>query len=271
MGIVNDSAYSKLSDKQKLKLFLTPCKDRKSLSQWILLFTNLYLPDQTVSRYADTNPLDAVWHIYDICVNKNNPDDVEELLYVAARGAGKTLAIAVAEFMIMLHDQRDVAHVGAILAQAKRCYDYQVKFMLNDRVKALLNMELIKGEKILDKMNMEKTSFNMVDRFSGKKITPTIEIVPCTLKACLLWDHQLSVDGKGLDACDVKPGELLNSPLGHVKVLQNEVEYKECLEIELDDGTTIRGSRDHRIYTDKGWVELQNLTDEHEILKNVKG
>ena len=70
----------KLTFEQRKKLVLTPCKTKKELGNWIKYHLGVYLPDCTVSRYADTNPFDAVWEAYDICVNNNNPDNIEELL-----------------------------------------------------------------------------------------------------------------------------------------------------------------------------------------------
>jgi len=63
-----------LTLQQRTKLLLTPCKTRLELKNWIHYHLGLDLPDCTVSRYADSNPLDSIWQIYDICVNKNNPD-----------------------------------------------------------------------------------------------------------------------------------------------------------------------------------------------------
>ena len=74
---------------QRTKLLLTPCKTRAELHNWIKYHMGLHLPDHTVSRYSDTNPLDVVWELYDICVNRNNPDEIDELLVVAGRGSGK--------------------------------------------------------------------------------------------------------------------------------------------------------------------------------------
>ena len=78
-----------LTPEQAEKIFLTPCRTRDELKNFIKYFFELELPDQNVSRYSDTNPLDVVWEMYDICVNKHNPENVQELLYVAARGSGK--------------------------------------------------------------------------------------------------------------------------------------------------------------------------------------
>src|SRR5277367_6630367 len=114
-----------LTFEQQKKLLLTPCKDRQAVKNWIKYHLGLSLPDVTVSRYSDTNPLDVIWQVYSICVLKQNPDNIQELLFVAGRGSGKTLGMAIAELMILLHDSRDVVHVGAIQNQAERCYTYQ--------------------------------------------------------------------------------------------------------------------------------------------------
>src|ERR1017187_10940276 len=94
---------SSLTVEQERKLLLTPCKNRNEVKAWIKFFLFLELPDVTVSRYSDTNPLDVIYEVYKICVLKMNPDNIQELLFVAGRGSGKTLGIAIAELMILMH------------------------------------------------------------------------------------------------------------------------------------------------------------------------
>jgi intein/homing endonuclease len=65
---------------------------------------------------------------------------------------------------------------------------------------------------------------------------------------------------------EVKPGDLILVPDGFTEVKDNNSIEKECIEIELDDGTIFTGTLDHKIMTDKGWIELKDLTEEHEIL-----
>lgn len=191
-----------LTIEQRKKLFFTKCKTKDELSKFIQLFFGLHLPNCTVSRYADTNPLDIIWKVYDICVNKNNPEDMEEILYVAGRGSGKTLGMAIVELLVMLHDARDVCHVGAILTQAKRCYEYQTKFMLSPRIRPILEDKTVpQDDRILQKLNMEKSMFNVGDE------QVTLEVLPCTLKACngphvplVVTDEIDTVSGEGLKA-----------------------------------------------------------------------
>ena len=187
---------------QERKLLLKPCRTRDELKAWIKYFLNLELPDVTVSRYSDTNPLDVIWEVYDICVNANNPDNIKELLFVAGRGSGKTLGMAIAELMVLLHDKREVVHVGAIQNQAERCYAYQKNFLYNRKLKRLVTPpDVPEDQRILEKANMSKSLFNV----GGEKLT--LEVIPCTLKACngphvplVVVDEIDTVSGEGVKA-----------------------------------------------------------------------
>ncbi len=196
------AAAPKISIEVERKLLLKPCRTRDELKAWIKYFLNLELPDVTVSRYSDTNPLDVIWEVYDICVNKNNPHKIKELLFVAGRGSGKTLGMAIAELMILLHDKRDVVHVGAIQNQAERCYAYQKGFLYNRKIKPLVTPpDIPEDKRILEKANMSKSLFNV----GHDKVT--LEVLPCTLKACngphvplVVVDEIDTVSGEGVKA-----------------------------------------------------------------------
>jgi hypothetical protein len=191
-----------LSRDQLQAMLLTPCKTEQQLKNFIHYFFELKLPDVRVSRYADTDPFHMIWELYNICVNKVNPENIQELLYVASRGAGKTLGVAIAELLIILHDQRDTAHVGAILSQAKRCYNYQQKFILNAKMRPILMPHDIPEDmRIVEKTNMEKTVFNI----NNEKIA--LEVLPTTLKAVngfhgplVVCDELDTISGEGLRA-----------------------------------------------------------------------
>jgi phage terminase large subunit len=198
----NKTKLKQLTFEQQKKLLLTPCNTRQELKNWIKYHLSLELPDVTVSRYSDTNPLDVIWDVYKICVLRQNPDNIQELLYVAGRGSGKTLGMAIAELMILLHDKRDVVHVGAIQNQAERCYAYQKNFLYNRKLKPIVvPPDLPEDQRILEKANMSKSLFNL----GHDKVT--IEIIPCTLKACngphvplVVVDEIDTVSGEGIKA-----------------------------------------------------------------------
>lgn len=195
---------------QKKKLLLTPCRTKQEAKQWIKYFLNLDLPDTTVSRHATTNPLSVVWEIYDICVNLNNPEKIQELLYVASRGSGKTLGAAIAEFMIILHDQRDVAHVGAILQQAKRAYEYIQQFCVAPNVKEVLDPPGVpESQRILQKSTMERSVFLVNGQTCSMEVLPTtmkaLNGVHCSLVSC---DELDTLNGEGLRAIKEVAGML---------------------------------------------------------------
>jgi hypothetical protein len=173
-----------------------------------------------------------------------------------------TLGMAIAELLVLLHDQRDVVHVGAILSQAKRCYEYQQKFLMSDRIKPLvLPTKTEDSQRILEKFTMEKSVFNV----ASEKVT--LEIIPCTLKACVISSSEaLDVNGAHKPLADFKPGDLIKSTENFVEVLENTLEDAECMRIELEDGRTIEGTLDHKVWTQRGWVELQHLTDDDDVL-----
>lgn len=208
--IRKESAPRKKSRKKLEAMLMTPCKTREQFSNWVKYFLGLHLPDHVVSRYADTTPLDVAWEVYRICVLRDNPEDIQELLYVASRGSGKTLGMAIAELMVILHDRRDTVHVGAILGQAKRCYEYIVKFLLNQKLSSVLNPSSLKQDKrIMQKMNMEKSVFKL----GGEQVT--LEILPCTLKSVngphcplVVLDELDTISGEGIRAFDDITGML---------------------------------------------------------------
>jgi phage terminase large subunit len=199
---VSKAKTPQLTFEQSKKLLLTPCKNRDEVKNWIFYHLGLSLPDITVSRFSDTNPLDVVYEVYRICVLNQNPDNIQELLFVAGRGSGKTLGMAIAELMILLHDKRDVVHVGAIQTQAERCYAYQKNFLYNRKLKPIvMPSDIPEDERILEKANMSKSIFNV----GPDKIT--LEVLPCTLKACngphvplVVVDEIDTVSGEGLKA-----------------------------------------------------------------------
>ncbi len=265
MVTVND--LKKIPLEKRKKLFFKKCKSKEELSKFIQVFMGMHLPDQTVSRFADTNPLNIIWEVYDITVNKHNPEGIEELLYVAGRGSGKTLGMAIAELLIMLHDGRDICHVGAVIAQAKRCYEYQTNFMLSQRIRPIIDdKKLLQEDRVLQKLNMEKSSFNI----EGRPVT--LEVLPCTLKACLVRtmpiNQYINNNWKRNIIGQIKAGDRIESPQGNIRVIGIKNKKAECLRVELEDGSLIEGTLDHKIWTTDGWIELQYLTEKHNIVKN---
>ena len=262
-------APQKITLEQERKILLKPCKTRDELKAWIKYFLNLELPDVTVSRYSDTNPLQVIWEVYDICVNGNNPEKIKELLFVAGRGSGKTLGMAIAELMVLMHNQREVVHVGAILNQAERCYAYQKNFLYNRKLKPLVCPEDIPEDKrILEKANMSKSLFNI----GGEKLT--LEVIPCTLKACtdpnsiIVLNNGVKVLAKNLNVGDlVKTLSNDNTITESVAVKRVEEINKPCYTVSLSDGSVITAAANHQVLTKNGWLEIADLIPGSKMLR----
>ena len=55
-------------DQIRRQLLLTPCKSKKALYNWFKVYLEVDLFDQTVSRFASSNPMDFAWDIYSFCM-----------------------------------------------------------------------------------------------------------------------------------------------------------------------------------------------------------
>jgi hypothetical protein len=113
-----------------------------------------------------------------------------DILYIAPRGGGKTLGVAIAESALMFHDKRGVVHVGAIEKQAKRAYTYFQNFIAK-------NKDMLAP--LVDKDTIEKTVL-VVD---NEQVS--LECLPCTMaalngphEACIVMDEldTLSPEGR---------------------------------------------------------------------------
>jgi intein/homing endonuclease len=124
----------------------------------------------------------------------------------------------------------------------------------------LLPSDVPESDRILEKTNMEKSIFN----FDGEKVE--LEVLPCTLKACLTKHTNVIIDGKYCRIGDLQANELIASPSGDVKIIEVKHEISPCIRIELDNGAVVEGTLDHKVWTNRGWVELQNLTDNDEVV-----
>jgi hypothetical protein len=89
-----------------------------------------------------------------------------------------TLVVSIAQLLAVIHGKRDVVHVGAILSQAERCYQYVQGFLLSDKIRPIVSPANVPEQfRMLKKDTMHKSVINTGGRDN------TIEILPCTLKS----------------------------------------------------------------------------------------
>lgn len=150
---------------------LVQCQTKEDLHNWIVFHLGIDFPDYTCDVFSSSNPMDMIWWIYQKCVLEKEEKVGSKALFVAPRAGFKTLGLSVAELASILHGNRDVAHIGAIDAQAKRCYQYFIRYLYGAPFKSM----------IASNPTMEKTTFK--DGFIQEKSVAgrSIEILPCTL------------------------------------------------------------------------------------------
>lgn len=138
------------------------CESKEELHDWIKTYLDIDFPDYIVDLDSNSSPMDMIWWIYEKAIFDKTPE-AKKAIFIANRDGFKTLGMSVSEFLMLHHATRDVAHIGAIEAQAKRCYNYFTKyFRKNGNFGDILTKDPV----------MEKTAL---------KNGTTLEILPCTL------------------------------------------------------------------------------------------
>lgn len=124
----------------KRRAVFVPCQTKEDLSRWIRVYLGLHIPDCIVSGESNSSPMDMIWEIYDIC-KRGETLELEQfnrMMAYASRDSFKTLSAAIIEVLMLVHLDRPVVHLAAILQQSKKAQEYVKDFFrkpyLNDFV-----------------------------------------------------------------------------------------------------------------------------------------
>lgn len=120
------------------KALFVPCHSKEDLHRWIKVYLGLDIPDCTVVEESNSNPMEVIWEVYSKCIS-NDVSDITRLMAYASRDSFKTLSAAVLETLMILHLDRPVVHLSAILQQSKKSQEY---------VKSYFNRPLIRDYKV---------------------------------------------------------------------------------------------------------------------------
>lgn len=107
----------------KRKLFLTPCKDKTSLKNWVKYFLGVDLFNTITSRHATSSPMDALWELYSFIMYPPSRKP-EKFLFASARSTQKTLLASVVYTVVLIHDKRTSVHFAANNEQLKPAREY---------------------------------------------------------------------------------------------------------------------------------------------------
>ena len=119
------AAYQKLDpvDRVYAELLLEPLNDKEDLRNWVRTFYKIELPSDITDDESNSNPLDAMWQIYE-AVKFNKGDEITGFIMLSAREAYKTLSASMLEVLLLLHFQVSISHMAAILKQSDKAVSY---------------------------------------------------------------------------------------------------------------------------------------------------
>lgn len=109
--------------KLKAEHFLDVLPDAMALRDWIKAYLNIDLPFDTIDPDSNSNPIDALWSVYD-CIKHNKGDEIPGFIYLSAREAYKTLGASILEVILLIHFKTSIAHMAAIDKQSQKAVSY---------------------------------------------------------------------------------------------------------------------------------------------------
>lgn len=115
-------------EKLKAKNLLRTLQNKEQLRDWFRGYLNIEVVSDTIDPDSNSNPLDAMWQIYE-AVKGNKGDEVDGFIMLSAREAYKTLSAAMLEVLLLLHFQITISHMAAIQKQSDKAVSYMTSFL----------------------------------------------------------------------------------------------------------------------------------------------
>lgn len=128
---------------ERRRLLFEPCRTIEELKAWVYLFLKVDLPativDERSSNPSTIAPLTMLWKMYARLMYAESGElDPAEMLFYAAREAGKTVVVAMMEVLCLIHVLTDVVHLAAILEQAQDAQGYVKGFLERPDLRGLV-------------------------------------------------------------------------------------------------------------------------------------
>lgn len=118
-----------LEEEIKKRDFLKILDNPQQLRDWVFEYIGIDLPHDTIDPDSNSNPVDAMWEIYD-AVKNNRGDEIPGYIMLSAREGFKTLAASILEILILSHFQLSIAHMAAIASQSNKAISYIQSFLV---------------------------------------------------------------------------------------------------------------------------------------------
>ncbi len=119
--------FSQAQADRRLLLFKI-CASKEELHDWVYAFLGVDLPDVIVDPRTNCTPLQMVWDVYAHFTQVHTEEQPSSRLFYANRFGGKTLGMAIAEVLILLHVGNKIIHLAALLEQSEDAQGYLKDF-----------------------------------------------------------------------------------------------------------------------------------------------
>jgi hypothetical protein len=238
-------------EKLKKEHFLDILENAQQLSDWVYTYLGIRLPSDTIDPDSNSNPINAMWEIYE-AVKLNKGEDIPGYIMLSAREAYKTLSSSILEVLILTHFQLSIAHMAAISSQSNKAISYIQSF-------------LVKLKPYYDYHGWTKVgdSKTRIQFQTPQGNSPYITVVICTLQGanCIAGDSILELEnGKTIRAAEVFEGlkiktwDYRNQKDVYVVSKGVSLVKKHARKLIFSNGSEIILSDDHLVFTQNGWV-----------------
>lgn len=262
------------------------------VAQLAVVGTATYLPqnddelwEYILSEYGFAIPREAICHdhvspfqaIADVYFSR-----ILDTVLIGPRGGGKTLALAIIDHLLVAHFGIEIANVGAIEEQAKKCYSYFEKFCLlpqfrNALVKPpMLSKTYLKNGGFLEIMPGTMNRVN--SPHPNRAHLDEIELMDPKIieeAKCLAGETLVQTKRGQKPIREVRAGDEVQAFTGASYEWREVAQVWESgvratVTVALSSGRRITCTPDHKILTHNGWVEAQALREGDRLVPGVQ-
>lgn len=173
------------------KALFTPCRSKEELDRWIRVFLQIRFPDRIVSDESNSNPMEMIWQLYDHAI-RNDTEGWKRSMSYANRFGGKTLGASVLECALLLHTDRNIIHMAAIVDQSKKAQEYVKGFFEKPYLRDFKRSDNATQTSIVAQINTktgvpitteEFNKLTVADREDYRHKENYVRIIACTMQA----------------------------------------------------------------------------------------
>lgn len=112
------------------ELLFTKLQSESEIKNWISVFLDLDIPNETIMEHSTSSPLNAIWEIYHAFLdNRSGEESPAGYILMSSREGMKTISVAIVELLLLLHFELEIAHAASIESQSSIGLGYINSFL----------------------------------------------------------------------------------------------------------------------------------------------